>query len=443
LPGSGYFAPELLPLASKRRRMKMAVKFTFSYLLIVAATGVWMRTMPFLPDLGLPFEHLRHAHSHLAFLGWVYSAFLLAFSAAFLPTGTFEKPRFQQIFWLTQLSACCMFAAFLGQGYGPVSIGFLTLHTLLAYLFFGYFLKNARLPGGKASTLFALGAIFSFIFSSFGPFAIPFITVLGDGNPVHLKMAVHFYLHFHYNGWFVFGLLALLFKTLENESVAFPFRLAKWQFRLMLTGLFPAYFLMVPFFEMPEFGTSIVKAGVVAQWIGMCIFAAVILSNRAMMLRVLRTPLKFLLGFSLTVLFLKFTVEMLTVFPVVFNLAKSANHFLTVGWLHLLFLGSITPFLWWFFAKKGWGKWTGAITKTGTGVFLTGFVFTELLLFATGLGYVIPSLPQWLLAFASLILGGIILLSPGIFQPRKTMSKRGEIAPVDKFEQYETTETKY
>ena len=336
-----------------------------------------------------------------------------------------------------------MFTAFLVQGYGPVSIGLLTLHTFLAYLFFGFFLKKAALPQGKASTLFAYAAIFSFIFSSLGPFAIPFITVFGDGNPVHLKLAVHFYLHFHLNGWFVFGLLALFFKTLENEGVAFSFRLAQWQFWLMFSGLFPAYFLMVPFLELSPAVAALMKFGAVAQWLGMLIFATAIFGNKTAVTAPLRFPMRFLLVFSLVFLFLKFTVEMLTILPAVFALIKSANHFLTIAWLHLLFLGSITPFLWWFFAKSNWVKWTGTASSWGIGIFVTGFVISELLLFAMGFGYFIPSFPQWLLAFSVLILGGILFLSHGIFTNGKTAETTGVNTSVDTFEKYEPTEAKY
>ncbi len=413
--------------------MKTAVKFTFFYLLIVAGTGVWMRSMPFLPELGLPFEHLRHAHSHLAFLGWVYAAFMLAMSAAFLPKGVFETPPFQRIFWLTQLSACCMFAAFLGQGYGAVSIAFLTLHTAHAYLFFGFFIKKARLCWSKASTFFVLGAIFSFILSSLGPFAIPFITVFADGNPVQMKMAIHFYLHFHYNGWFVFALLAVLFKTLENESLALSLPAAKWQFGLMFAGLFPAYFLLIPFVEVPEWATALVEMGLVAQWLGMVIFAAANYRKLRAQLE-FKTPAGLLLPFSFGILFVKYTVELLTLTPALSALAKSANHFLTIGWLHLLFLGCITPFLWWVFEKSGWATWRNRLSTWGFGFFLVGFIGSEILLFATGLGYFVANLPLWLLTFSALIFGGVLMLSPGIFIWNKTQNWQGGPAPAVNFD---------
>jgi len=395
--------------------MKLAVSFTFSYLLIVAGTGVWMRAVPFMPDAGVAFGHLRHAHSHLAILGWVFSAFLLAISTAFLPRGTFYSPRFQWVFWLAQLSACCMFTAFLAQGYGAVSILLLTLHTLLAYLFFGFFLKKASLSLRQPSTLFIYASIFSFILSSLGPFAIPFVTAFGGGNPVYMKLAVHFYLHFHFSGWFVFALLAVLFKTLENAKIVTSIRLMVWPFWLLVFGLFATYFMYAPLPGLPVWAMAILKVGVVAQWAGAAVYVVAFFRNGPAVAAALKSPFRFLLTFSLTILFLKFTVEMLAVLPAVWALIKTAGTFLTVGWLHLLFLGSITPFLGWFWAQSGGGNWTTPAPYWGAGLFATGFMFSEILLFSAGLGYFAAMLPQGLLAFSALMLCGVVLLAPGIF----------------------------
>lgn len=394
---------------------KNAVRLTFICLLVVAGTGVWMRAMPFLPDLGLSFENLRHAHSHLAFLGWVFSAFYLAFSVLFLPEGSLRTPRFQQLFWLIQLVNGGMFFSFLLDGYGAASIVMLTAHTVLALLFFTWFLKKANLPRRQASSWFAWAAIAGFGLSSLGPFAIPLIQVFGGGNHAWTKLAIHFYLHFHYNAWFVFGLLAILLKVFEKEGIALPARHVAWSFGLMAAGVVPAYFLTVLFVEWPSAVLDSVKFGVVAQWLGVAILAFYFIKN----LRAVNAGVRFLLPFSLAFLLVKFTVEMLTVLPPVYALVQTGNHFLTIGWLHLLFLGSITPFILWFFAKNAWGYWQDPVVQVGAGCFTTGFVGSEAVLFALGLGFPIAWTPVWLLGFSALMFGGIAMMFRAVISQSK------------------------
>lgn len=387
-------------------------------LVIVALTGLLMRALPLLPSIGEPFESLRHAHSHLAFLGWVFSAFYLGFVHFFLPAGSFDKPRFQQLFWLTQMVSVGMFAAFLYQGYGPLSILFLTFHTGLAYVFFIFFLKDWKREKRQPSTWFGVVAILAFFLSSLGPFAIPVIQMLENGSPSWMRMAIHFYLHFHYNGWFVFGLLAIFFKILETNGIQISPRLTRWQWRLLAFSLLPSYFLYAPMAGKFDPTSPILQAIGWLQWLGILLFSFQFLNMKWASKLGETKACRFLLCFFVIFLFLKSTCELLGVQPLLTPIIERNNHFLTVGYLHLLFLGSVTPFIWWFSTKAGWVAAQKPLAKAGISLFAVGFLGSEASLFAMGMNWGLPYFTQLILVFTGLLASGILLFFSAFFQKK-------------------------
>ena len=395
--------------------MKVAVRWTFFLLVIVALTGLLMRALPLLPNIGIPLDTLRHAHSHLAFLGWVYSAFYLALVYFLLPVGSFQAPRYQQLFRLTQMVSMGMFAAFLWQGYGAISIAFLTFHTLLAYAFFFFFIKDWKRENRHPSTWFGLVAIGAFFLSSLGPFAIPVVQVVGGGSPFWMRMAIHFYLHFHYNGWFVFALLAVFFKILENSGASFSPALARLQWWLMAVSLLPAYFLYAPAAGRIDPASPILLATAWAQWLGVALFVFQFFKMKWASKLGGTNVSRFLLYFSLDFLFLKSTCELLGAQPLLASYFERNNHFLTIGYLHLLFLGSVTPFVWWFSVREGWVEAKKPTVLVGILLFVAGFVGSEACLLAMGLEWGMPYFPQLMLGFTLLLVGGIVLFSSAFF----------------------------
>lgn len=385
-------------------------------LVVVALTGLLMRALPLLPSIGIPFESLRHAHSHLAFLGWVYSAFYLALVHFFLPKGSFERPRYTQLFWLSQMVSVGMFAAFLYQGYGPLSITFLTFHTVLAYAFLFFFLKDWKREKRQPSTWFGLVAIGAFLLSSLGPFAIPVVQIAGDGSPVWMRMAIHFYLHFHYNGWFVFGLMAIFFKILETNGVPFSPKLSRWQWWLMTLSLVPSYFLYAPMAGIIDQTSPILQAIGWVQWLGIALFIVQVFKMKWVKKIGSGPVLRFLLCFSMLFLFLKTSAELLGVQPLLAPLFERNNHFLTVGYLHLLFLGSVTPFTWWVSAKEGWVDAQQPAAAAGIRLFAVGFLGSEACLFAMGMKWGLPYFTQMILGFTVLLASGILLFFSAFFK---------------------------
>lgn len=404
------FARYYQPLARMDKKTSFAVKFSLFYLLTVAAAGTFLRAFAFIPSLGLDYQHVLHAHSHLAFLGWVYSGLFLALVYFFLPAGTFAMRRYQRIFWLTQVAAVCMFFAFLFSGYAPASVALLTIHAALVIIFIRYFVKDTKLPGSSPATWFLWVAFISFFVSTLGPMSIPLTKIYGDDDPDLLRMGIHFYLHFHYNGWFIFGIIGLLLKITEREGISLPVRQIRRAFWLMAAGLVPAYFLIVPFVPLPLAAKWIVKLATLLQWAGFAMVLYFIADKRVYPRLSRENSGKWLLSISLGFLFLKYTLELVSVVPGITRWINMENRFLTIGYLHLIFLGTVTSYIWWIFAKGGWVNWQKKAAFVGFGVFFTGFLAHELYLFSVGIGIMLPSISQMLAIFTFAMFIGILLL---------------------------------
>jgi hypothetical protein len=303
----------------------------------------------------------------------------------------------------------------LWQGYGALSITFLTFHTLLAYAFFFFFIKDWKREKRHPSTWFGLVAIAAFLLSSLGPFAIPVVQVVGDGSPFWMRMAIHFYLHFHYNGWFVFALLTVFYKILENSDASFSPALTRLQWWLMTVSLLPAYFLYAPAAGRIDPANPILLATAWVQWLGVALFIFQFFKMKLASKLGGTNVSRFLLHFSLVFLFLKSTCELLGVQPLLASYFERNNHFLTIGYLHLLFLGSVTPFVWWIAVKEGWVEAKKPTVLVGILLFVVGFVGSEGCLFVVGIEWGLPYFPQMILGFTLLLASGIVLFFSAFF----------------------------
>lgn len=81
------------------------------------------------------FKYFLHAHSHTAFLGWIFNAFYAVFIVAFVPAQKQTSFSYRLLFWLLQVAVLGMLFSFPVQGYAAVSITFSTLHIFLSYWF--------------------------------------------------------------------------------------------------------------------------------------------------------------------------------------------------------------------------------------------------------------------------------------------------------------------
>lgn len=382
------------------------IKTAFFYFVLIAIIGTILRLMA-IADLPFNYKFLLHTHSHIAFLGWVYTALFAAFISSFLTTEQQNNKSYKRQFILAQAATIGMLFSFPIQGYGAVSITFSTMHILIYYWFAVKFLKDVKQNVFISNTVqnFIKAAFLFMIISSFGPFSLgPIIAKTGQGSDLYFN-AIYFYLHFQYNGWFTFSIFALLFHLFEIKQIHYNKQYAKLFFCFLFIACIPSYFLSILWTQPSSIVYLIGIVSATLQLIALIYFILLVLELKSLITKVVFAWSKFLALLVLLSFSLKIILQLFSSFPYFADLAYKL-HDLIIAYLHLVLIGFVTFFLMAYFIERNLLKLNG-YTKTGLAFLLLGFIAIELILVAQSSLFLSHSgsLPNYsyLLVSASLI----------------------------------------
>ncbi|KAA9325680.1 hypothetical protein [Adhaeribacter soli] len=370
--------------------MKLAwLKIAFLNLLVVALLGLFLRWQFVHPKEGVNFKYFLHAHSHVALLGWLFSAFFIAFLPSYLPENLYRKKIYSWLFWLAQASVLGMLISFPMQGYALFSITFSTLHILFSYAFIYQLLKDCKhselvKTQHAFSFKFFKAALFFLGLSSLGPWAMGPIMASGNSFTNVYYNAIYFYLHFQYNGWFSFAALGLFFWLLEHYHIPFNRQKATLFFRLFFWACLPAYLLSVLWTRPDSLVYVIAGFSALVQVVALLIFGRVSLAFWPQLYAKLNAWSRSLLLLSFTAFALKILMQVVSAIPYFAELTYKLRH-LIIGYLHLVLIGFISLFLFGWFLQMRWISLKNRIAKIGLVVFLLAFILTEGLLFFQGI----------------------------------------------------------
>lgn len=371
--------------------MKYRVRLTLFYLLLVSVFGMLMRHA-FIQPGGFVFQFLKHTHSHVAFLGWVFNAIFI------LIVHSYFKYLSRQIKWqfyLFQLSVIGMLCTFPFQGYAPLSIAFSTAHVLISIWF--YFTTITKIKGQDSSVKWIKLAAFYMVISNLGPLSLGPILMsdLKDSFIYHLSL--QHYLHFQYNGWFIIATVGLLIKyfgiKLPNDKLLF------W---LLGWSVIPLFFITIEFIEPNPLYRMLGLTGALAQLVGVVVFVKAVWNKLGQESRSIR----FLIGVALVAFLLKSVFQLTVAFPSLSSAVVNAQN-PVIGFLHLIFLGVITNLLMALFSKAGFVK-NHLGTLLAVVLFNFGFIIMVLLLFVQPF-YVPPHYFHWLFYSTVPIFVGVLI----------------------------------
>ncbi|WP_046368328.1 hypothetical protein [Flavihumibacter petaseus] len=356
----------------QRRQQHKWIRLSLSNFLVLSLAGLLLRAFPLL-HFPWSYTNLLHAHSHFAFGGWVLPA-LIFLTLKYFPeiTTQIDSRHWRNILVLIMISAYGMLVSFFLQGYGPVSI-ILSALSLVASFYFGIMiLRQSR----KAYTLpirfLKAGIIFCFI-SSLGPLALGPISALGkSGTPLYHN-AIYFYLHFQYNGFFTFVVLAALYKLLEKSG---DLKYGKYVYLLMTAACIPAYSLSV-LWNSPSLAFNIIGGAAALLQLTAAGFVVMDLNR----LRWETLSGNWLLTTSIAAFVLKNILQVCSAFPVIARIAALNRNYI-IGYLHLVLLGFISTFIVSAMSDSiSQRSPRGAVRLLpATVIFLSGFITTELML---------------------------------------------------------------
>lgn len=373
------------------------VRWSLCNLLVVAALGVLMRAFPFLDAFPLAYKNVLHGHSHFAFGGWVMPLLLALILKAFPQlAASVATKHWRNISILLLASAYGMVLAFPLQGYAPAAIFFATLSIVAGYYLAWVVWQALRhLPRTTGYRFLSAGLLYLSL-ASIGPFLTGPLTAMGlQFSPLYYN-AIYGYLHFMYNGWFAFAVLALLYQYIEaggNNTNG------KSVYRFMHAACVPTYFLSVLWTEPHAFFYVLGGVGALLQ--------VAALFYLLQDLKGLQWPGgRWLFQLSIGALVCKHLLQLASAVPVVAAMA-AANRGFVIAYLHLVLLGFVSLFMLAALLRHGLLA-LNRESRCGLYLFLGGFGATELLLVAAGFHYILPHYVGALLGAAALMLGGLV-----------------------------------
>lgn len=356
---------------------KVWVAWAFGFFFIASVFGLVMRSFHIWEIPVLEYRNILHAHSHVAMLGWGF--LILTGGMVFSLVKKEEEIRkFRGLFIGAVISALGMLISFPVQGYGFVSIAFSTLHVLISYGFVYRLWRLLSLEKSSAGIrLLRLSLVF-LVISTFGLWALgPINAQLGKMHELSF-MSIQWFLHFQLNGWFVLGVLGLIFLHFERSG--YQFHWPKYQEILLAGSVILTYALAVTWAEPSPLAFQINGLAVIIQLVA---YSFLILGFFRGLRKVEALPIvRILLLSALVSLILKAALQAILVFPSIAVISYSIRMYV-IGFLHLVLLGILSLGISGLAVQKGWMA-DRPNTRTGWTFLLSGFALSEILLFAQG-----------------------------------------------------------
>lgn len=377
-------------------------KIPLLYLFIISFLGLSIRYGFFTGNFLTDYKYLLHTHSHLGFIGWVYSILFLLLTKEFLSEEAIKKGHFKLQFWLTQVLILGMLISFFKSGYGVVSIILSSIFPFLSYWFIISFYKCAKYEKNDYATKFVFVALFSLFFSSLGTWALAIVASKGFAGSDLYLMCIYFYLHFQYNGWFTFAIIALYLKKFQEKLDLNKTRLF---FYLSTITLFSGYFLSLVGFEVDSNLKTVAGLSGLLSIIALLLISKEILKNIIYYRKEMFLELFFLSLVSIFSFSLKNGLQFLSVLPIFKELAFK-NRFVVISYIHLYLIGFVTTSLLinLIISKK---IVFSKLSRYGFHFLLSGFAITELLILEGGFGIMHT---RALFGFSLLMMTGILLI---------------------------------
>lgn len=347
----------------------------------VAIMGCLLRLNYTGVNTGLAFGNLLHAHSHTAIMGWLYVAVTSFIYSYFL-----SKPGYKLLFGITIISVVGLMISFALQGYGTYSIFFCCLHLLCTYIFIYKALKELALQNSQSVVLIRI-SLYLLIISTLGLWGIgPSMTFLSQYSGL-FSTTIQWYIHFQFNGFFYFAIIAIFFKCFDisidkqvfNAFLALNGLATALTFALPVSWYFPAAHLYY-----------IQLLGAVFQVLAVVLLFVAIHKNITIRFN---GTLRVLFVFSVLSFVLKTLLPALFFLPDLMHLSHEIRS-IAIAYIHLMMLGMVSGFLVFFMIRNRMMDIAMNTVKWGIYMFIGGFILTEFLLLLQSM-QLIFNWPAW------------------------------------------------
>jgi hypothetical protein len=349
-------------------------RIPLTFLFVGSLLGVFLRWQFIMPTAGINYSFFLHGHSHVMFLGWIFNALYIAFCHNHISET--EIRFFKNVFIVLQILIVGMLISFPLQGYGFYSILFSTLHTVGVFMFIIVFFRKTK-NDESTSAWFARIALVFFTISTTGPFSLGYLMSNEMGHTNWYFFSIYFYLHFQYNGFFIFGIFSMFFNLLERKGIQFDTRKAGTFGWILAAVVLPTYLLSI-LWAKPGLTFNIV-AGISAfiQLIALWVFINVLTERFSEIRRTFSKASIYFLSVVLLAFALKLLLQVSSAFPEVAQLAYELRP-VVIAYLHMVLIGIVSLFIFiWYIEFNLFG---GASEKRIVVLFLASFIGMEICL---------------------------------------------------------------
>ncbi|HEY9341814.1 MAG TPA: hypothetical protein VIQ23_09550 [Hanamia sp.] len=384
---------------------------------VVALAGVTLRYKINFPLPIVNQKHLLYGHSNFAFVGWVTLA-LMALMVDYLQQNgvVTNYKKYHRILLVNCIAAYGMFISFIAESYGMYSITFSCLSIFISYFFIYYLWRDLKKVQDKSYALKWLKAALAlWAISSLGAFALAWLMINHIMVQDYYFEALYFFLHFQYNGWFLFVCFGLLFSWLYKLGFLPVASVSKKLFIIMVITVAPTYLLSILWLKLP------LIIHVIGGISGMFQLLVLIYFIRLFKIAKKRTPpvfskaTRYLWIMASVAFILKIILQMLSIIPYLSHFAFGYRP-VVIGYLHLSFVGIISFFILGYIDHI-FKEVHRHINGGGIILFVTGFLLQEIILMSQGLEAMevepLPFANLTLFASAVLMLIGLVWITTG------------------------------
>lgn len=388
------------------------LRFSVFNFMIVAVLGVLMRykiafSLPIVDQ-----KHVQEAHSHFAFYGWITQiiyVLIIRYLHGILPEQKLKK--YNSLLIVNAVSAYLMVPSFIYNGYFWLSIAASTVALLTSFVFLSFLIKDLKNVKDISKPWF-IGGLFFAVISSVGVFNLSYMMMSGNITQTLYLGSTYYYLHFQYNGFFMFSCIGLLLNSLKNIGANIPEKENKLMFWLLFIGNVIGVGLSLLYMKMPLWLSIVIVLGALSQTAGAVKLYILVKRTWAQLVVNFSALQRFVLMYVGFAFFAKIVLQLGSNIPAVSQFAFGFRN-VVIAYLHLILLMCISVFLLNQILATNVFKMTKPVI-TGLKLLLLGIFLNEAMLGLMGvfsIKYVaIPYAPELLLVISFLMLFALMLI---------------------------------
>lgn len=382
---------------------------------VVALAGITMRYKINFPLPLVNQKHLLYAHSNFAFMGWLTIALMVLMVNYLLRHHVVTNyKKYNWILVAGCVAAYGMFVSFIAESYGYISIIFSILSILVTYFFIGCFWFDIRKIKDKSyARIWFKAALILMTIASLGEITLAYLMINFSTVQDYYFAALYFFLHFQYNGWFLFVCFGLMFSYLFEKELLHSVYINRHMFLIMAITVGPSYLLSILWLKLPRSLHLLANISGILQLLVLFYFIKIFdVVKKNISIKITKTT-RYLWTMAAIAFILKIILQTFSIIPFFSNYAFGFRP-IVIGYLHLSFLGIISFFILGYINQL-LTEQRRNISKTGVLLFVIGVLLQEIILMFQGLEVLnFEALPyaNILLFYAAILIGcGLIWIA--------------------------------